>query len=95
MSCVECKAIPCSLLPSVQPEERMEEAMGTLCGDPFLARREEWYDMHRFVHLAMRVWIGRHGDAAEVTENKPVVYGVRNAERDDMTEYMSALVALS
>ncbi|PVH93672.1 TPR-like protein [Periconia macrospinosa] len=76
MSCVEWKAIPRSLLPSVQPEERMEEAIGTLCGYSFLLRREdgereeeeERYDMHRLVHLAMRVWIGRHGDAAEVAE---------------------------
>jgi tetratricopeptide (TPR) repeat protein len=40
MSCVEWKAIPRSLLPSVQPEARMEEAIGTLCGYSFLARRE-------------------------------------------------------
>ncbi|KAF2685268.1 hypothetical protein K458DRAFT_477318 [Lentithecium fluviatile CBS 122367] len=74
-SCVEWKAIPRSLLPSVQPEERMEEAIGRLCGHSFLARLEdgeregeEWYDIHRLVHLAMRVWTSGHGDAAEVAQ---------------------------
>ncbi|KAJ9645330.1 hypothetical protein H2199_003336 [Coniosporium tulheliwenetii] len=79
MSCVEWKATPRSLLPSVQPEERMEEAIGTLCGYSFLARREnddrekedgeeEWYDIHRLVHLAARIWISQGSDMAEVTE---------------------------
>ncbi|KAF2452254.1 TPR repeat protein [Lineolata rhizophorae] len=72
MSCVEWKAIPRSLLPSMQPEERIEEAIGTLCGYSFLARREreeeEWYDMHQLVHLAMRVWLGRHGNTAGAME---------------------------
>jgi tetratricopeptide (TPR) repeat protein len=79
MSCVEWKAIPRSLLPSVQPEERMEEAIGTLCRYSVLARREnddrekeegeeEWYDIHRLVHLATRIWISQVGDMAEVVE---------------------------
>jgi hypothetical protein len=81
MSCVEWKAIPRSLLPSVQPEERMEEAISTLCGYSFLVRREddiqeeeeeeeeeEWYDMHRLVHLATRIWTNKYGNAAEITE---------------------------
>jgi hypothetical protein len=38
MSCIEWKAIPRLLLPSVQSEERMEDAMGTLCGYSFLTR---------------------------------------------------------
>jgi tetratricopeptide (TPR) repeat protein len=76
MSCIEWKAIPRSLLPSVQPEERMEAAIGTLCGYSFLARREnddqeegeEWYDIHRLVHLATRIWISQGRNMAEVTE---------------------------
>ncbi|KAH7343110.1 P-loop containing nucleoside triphosphate hydrolase protein [Pyrenochaeta sp. MPI-SDFR-AT-0127] len=40
MSCIESKAIPRSLLLIVQSEERMEDAMGTLCGYSFLAKRE-------------------------------------------------------
>jgi hypothetical protein len=31
ISCIESKAIPYSILPSVQPEERMIRAIGTLC----------------------------------------------------------------
>jgi hypothetical protein len=41
MSCVEWKAIPRSLLPRVQTESQMEEAIGTLCGYSFLARRDD------------------------------------------------------
>ncbi|KAJ4335331.1 hypothetical protein N0V95_008936 [Ascochyta clinopodiicola] len=40
MSVVEWKAIPRSLLPSVQSQVEMEEAIGTLCGYSFLARRD-------------------------------------------------------
>jgi tetratricopeptide (TPR) repeat protein len=59
MSCIEWKAIPRSLLPKAQVEWQMEEAIGTLCGYSFLARRaksgerrkeeddEEWYDTNR------------------------------------------------
>ncbi|KZM25138.1 ADP binding [Ascochyta rabiei] len=36
MACVEWKAIPPSLLPRVQSEAQMEEAIGTLCGYSFL-----------------------------------------------------------
>jgi nucleoside phosphorylase len=76
MSCVEWKAIPRSLLPRVQGELQMEEAIGTLCGYSFLTRqsdseikeKEEWYDIHRLVHLATRIWVERHGDAARVQE---------------------------
>ncbi|PVH98334.1 TPR-like protein [Periconia macrospinosa] len=84
MSCIEWKAIPRSLLPEVLSEEQMENAIGTLCGYSFLVRRknaesqeegeeeekegEEWYDMHRLVHLAIRVWIDQHGNEAEVTQ---------------------------
>ncbi|KAF2993765.1 hypothetical protein E8E13_001931 [Curvularia kusanoi] len=39
-SCVEWKAIPRSLLPSVGSEARMEKAVGALCRYSFLARRD-------------------------------------------------------
>jgi tetratricopeptide (TPR) repeat protein len=103
MSCVEWKAIPRSLLPRMQSEGHtgiseggMEDAIGTLCGYSFLARRgedsratqhgsedgrgsdeseseeeieaEEWYDIHRLVHLATRIWVKQHGDASKVAE---------------------------
>jgi tetratricopeptide (TPR) repeat protein len=80
MSCVEWKAIPRSLLPKAQVEWQMEEAIGTLCGYSFLVRRvksgemrkeeddEEWYDIHRLVHVATRIWITNRGNAASVLE---------------------------
>jgi hypothetical protein len=89
ISCVEWKAIPRSLLPSAESEARVEEAIGTLCGYSFLARRdregrgpedetddtagpddiEEWFDVHRLVHLATRIWIHEYGDLAKVTDD--------------------------
>ncbi|KAI1670785.1 HET-domain-containing protein [Pyrenophora tritici-repentis] len=79
MSCIEWKAIPQSLLPKMQSQERIEEAIGTLCGYSFVSRREghnvsevdggeEWYDLHRLVHLATRVWVDKHSSAADVTQ---------------------------
>jgi hypothetical protein len=41
MSCIEWKAIPRSLLPMEQGGLQMEEAIGTLCGYSFLARRSD------------------------------------------------------
>ncbi|CAN9344572.1 unnamed protein product [Alternaria sp. RS040] len=79
MSCIEWKAIPQSLLPKLQSQERLEEAIGTLCGYSFVSRREgdnasevdggeEWYDLHRLVHLATRVWVDKYGSTADVVQ---------------------------
>ena len=79
MSCIEWKAIPQSLLPKVQSQERLEEAIGTLCGYSFVSRREgnntrevdggeEWYDLHRLVHLAIKVWVEKCSSAAGVSQ---------------------------
>ena len=70
ISCIEWKAIPRSILPSVQSEVQMEDAIGTLCGYSILARRdnENWYDMHRLVHLATQIWIRQYGDTRGVVE---------------------------
>jgi tetratricopeptide (TPR) repeat protein len=82
MSFVEWKAIPRSLLRGVQPEWQMEEAISTLCGYSFLARlsdskeeeevedeeEEERYDIHRLVHLATRIWVDKHDNAADLLE---------------------------
>ena len=70
ISCIEWKAILRSILPRVQSEVWMEDAIGTLCGYSFVTRREneEVYDVHRLVHLATRVWIRQYGDARGVTE---------------------------
>ena len=63
MSCIEHKAIPGSILPLVEPEERMVHAIGTLRAYAFVTRRSdgESYDMHRLVHLATKVWLSEHG----------------------------------
>jgi tetratricopeptide (TPR) repeat protein len=79
MSCIEWKAIPQSLLPKMQSQERIEEAIGTLCGYSFVSRREgdnasevdggeEWYDLHRLVHLATRFWVDKYGSTADVVQ---------------------------
>jgi tetratricopeptide (TPR) repeat protein len=71
ISCIEWKAIPRSILPNVQSEVRMEEAIGMLRGYSFLVERgnEEEYDVHRLVHLATRIWVRQYGDTREVAEN--------------------------
>jgi tetratricopeptide (TPR) repeat protein len=80
ISCVEWKAIPRSLLPSVQPQPlaQMQNPISTLCGYSFLDRQEDdkeegeegevRYDMHRLVHLAARIWTREHGNTAGTTE---------------------------
>jgi tetratricopeptide (TPR) repeat protein len=70
MSCIEWKAIPRSILPSVQSEVQMTDAIGTLCAYSFLTRRgnEEEYDIHRLVHLATRIWVRQYGDTRGVAE---------------------------
>jgi hypothetical protein len=67
ISQIEPKAIPRSILPRPESEEKMVHAIGTLCGYAFLGRREEseLFDMHSLVHVAARVWIERQGRAGE------------------------------
>ena len=59
MSCIEHKAIPRSMLPWVEPEERMVHAIGTLRAYSFVTRRGdgESYDMHRLVHFVTKLWV--------------------------------------
>ena len=70
MSRIEPKAIPRSILPTLQPEERTVHAIGTLRAYAFIVKRDDGdtYDMHRLVHLAARVWNQKHGIAAETGE---------------------------
>ncbi len=70
MSRIEPKAIPRSILPGPESEEQMEHAIGTLCAYAFLVRRGESkiFDMHSLVHLATQIWVQRHGDATQMTE---------------------------
>ena len=63
-------AIPRSILPSIEPEARMIDALGTICSYSFAVKREneDTYDMHRLVHLATRVWVNRNNRLEEVKE---------------------------
>lgn len=67
ISCIEWRAIPCSILPAVYPEARLVGAIGTLCSYSFLERRNDGtqLDMHRLVHLATRMWVRQNGREAE------------------------------
>ncbi|KAH0566341.1 hypothetical protein GP486_000247, partial [Trichoglossum hirsutum] len=70
MSCIEPKAIPRSILPPMQPEERMVRAIGTLCAYSFVTKRggKDMYDIHRLVHLAARLWVEKCGAEAVTVE---------------------------
>lgn len=59
MSFLEPKAIPRSILPTLDSEEEMDFAIGTLCSYGFLTRRgnEDMFDMHSLVQLSTRMWI--------------------------------------
>lgn len=63
LSCIEHKAIPRSIIPSAEPEERIVHAIGTLRAYTFVSRREDSdrCDMHQLVHLATKVWLDEHG----------------------------------
>ena len=71
MSCIECKAIPRSILPCVVRKEQMVYAIGMLRAYAFLAERDngDCYDMHRLVHLAIKAWIGKEGEMQRVKES--------------------------
>ena len=68
MSYIEPKAIPQSILPSVESRHAMTQAIGTLRSYAFLSRRVQSsvYDMHSLVHLATRVWIQKRELIEEV-----------------------------
>ncbi|GAB7336313.1 hypothetical protein MBLNU13_g09056t1 [Cladosporium sp. NU13] len=68
MSCIEWKAIPRSILPALEPEARMATAIGRLWSYAFIGTRNDnkTYDMHRLVHVAVRVWVGQKGMTREV-----------------------------
>ena len=69
MSCLEPKAIPRSILPPLQPEERMVNAIGTLCAYSFIVARtdSDIYDMHSLVHSAKRIWVKKHNLTKRIT----------------------------
>ncbi|KAK4068968.1 hypothetical protein Trihar35433_5547 [Trichoderma harzianum] len=57
ISYIEPKGIPRSLLPEGGSREEFLHAIGTLLGYGFLTlQRQDFYDMHRLVHIAATVW---------------------------------------
>ncbi|EJT69191.1 hypothetical protein GGTG_13300 [Gaeumannomyces tritici R3-111a-1] len=70
-ACVEPKAIPRSMLPSVGTEQRITGAIGLLCGYAFLGKRGDGgiFDMHSLVHLATREWVKGKGDTEKTMED--------------------------
>jgi len=71
MSWIDWKAIPRSILPTIEPEARMTSAIGTLWSYSFITTRSDGktYDMHRLVYVAVRVWIQQKGLVAETQRN--------------------------
>jgi tetratricopeptide (TPR) repeat protein len=67
ISCIEWRAIPCSILPPAYPEARLVGAIGILCSYSFLEKRDggSKLDMHRLVHLATRIWVNQNGREEE------------------------------
>ncbi|RYP37008.1 hypothetical protein DL768_010903 [Monosporascus sp. mg162] len=63
MACVDAKDIPQSLLPLAQSRKKEIDAMGTLQGYSFLAKRsaDSAVNIHRLVHLATRNWLRKEG----------------------------------
>ncbi|KAJ3561843.1 hypothetical protein NPX13_g8787 [Xylaria arbuscula] len=95
MSCIEWKAIPRSILPKLLREEEMEHAIGVLCGYNFLGRREEEdiFDMHRLVHVAIRVWIQEEKiryetDSRVISHLASIFPGASKTNRSLWREYM-------
>jgi tetratricopeptide (TPR) repeat protein len=70
MSCIEPKAIPKSILPVMEPEERMTHAIGILSSYSFITESDgqKTYDIHRLIHLATRNWLREQGSIGEQTE---------------------------
>lgn len=57
LSWIDWKAIPRSILPAVEPEAQMTSAIGTLWSYSLITARSDGktYDMHRLVHVAVKV----------------------------------------
>jgi len=74
MSCIENKAIPRSILPIVEPKERMMHAIGTLRAYAFVTKRGDIdiYDMHRLVYLATKVWLDKQNASLKMKEEATI-----------------------
>ena len=70
-SFIEHRAILQSILPSVEPEDEMVYAIGTLQAYASIIRRDngDAYDMHWLVHLATKIWL-REDDSIEIEPSR-------------------------
>ncbi|KAJ4259715.1 hypothetical protein NW762_007646 [Fusarium torreyae] len=70
MAYIEPKAIPQFILPKLETEQQLTQAIGTLIGYGFISRRglQEMYDMHSLVHLATRRWNEQQKISGEVCQ---------------------------
>ena len=73
MSYIDWNAIPRSILPAIEPESRLTNAIGTLRSYSFITVRRDGrtYDMHPLVQIAAKVWLEQEGLIAE-TQRKAV-----------------------
>jgi tetratricopeptide (TPR) repeat protein len=62
------------MLPTVEPEERIVHAIGTLRAYAFVTKRPDTdsYDMHRLVHLATKVWLDKQKALQKVKEEATI-----------------------
>ncbi|MCJ1381674.1 hypothetical protein MMC17_004785 [Xylographa soralifera] len=74
MSRIENKAIPRSIMPLTELNERTVHAIGTLRAYAFVTKRgaEESYDMHRLVHLTTKVWLDQQNALQKANETVAV-----------------------
>jgi tetratricopeptide (TPR) repeat protein len=70
LSCIEPKAIPRSMLPTLKAEENTVFAIGILCGYAFLTKRDDGkeFDMHCLVQLSTWLWVEKAGHAQHVIQ---------------------------
>ncbi|KAJ9132607.1 Kinesin light chain 1 [Pleurostoma richardsiae] len=63
LACVDAKDVPQSLLPPGQSRKKETDAIGTLLGYSFIAKRsaDSALNVHRLVHLATRNWLRKEG----------------------------------
>jgi tetratricopeptide (TPR) repeat protein/nucleoside phosphorylase len=89
------KEIPLSLLPPVDDELEVAEAIGTLKAYAFITEREESssFDIHRLVRLAMQNWLDEEGERemciTEVIQRLAEAFPFpRYENRDVWTKYL-------
>ncbi|KAH8587674.1 hypothetical protein B0O99DRAFT_694230 [Bisporella sp. PMI_857] len=70
IACIDSKDIPQSLLPAGQSRKRETDAIGTLKAYSFIIKRsaDQFFDLHRLVHLATRNWLRQQNLIANWTE---------------------------